>query len=531
MLSGFTAKTAVCKQRCKGMLQACKVTLQTIAAFFFRIVKCYRFVAIKRERKVQVTIMDILDVAGMPVSERKAVIRIVAWMLVILLEVTVLADPVCTMYLERIFDGLRTPVAGSWETLQSGRDNTTGNESALQPLRQESEAADNRAILLSETNLPELSGTKKRTAEEDVLSEYMLPTLVLPENRPDERRPEPVIPGLQPDEWRPGPVISGIQSDNWKPEPSASEGEEEDFNAIRQNAGNTEEQTPILPDPVLPEKPSEDIGTVTPGLAVPEKEAVENPPEEAPVPTPIVPGETVTDSSISGIPSAEDAGNSSAHVTVPAKDSTDAPVPVIPDTAVPENPALDITADGSQTEPEPSCFLMDEAGMLYGFDAEYAELEDGVLYIPDACTGIRSGAFAECEAEITELFIPAGVSVIEEGAFVGLDSLTGIEVAEENAGYSSLQGVLFDSAMSSLLAFPGGRLGVYSVPSCVGSIAGSAFYHTSLVRLDIRECDGLRISGDAFGEMSGTGPVIFVRRGESGRYQEMMAGCDVSFQE
>ena len=170
-----------------------------------------------------------------------------------------------------------------------------------------------------------------------------------------------------------------------------------------------------------------------------------------------------------------------------------------------------------------SCFVLDEMGMLCGFLPEYAEISDGCLTLPAECTGIRRGAFAGCGAGI-----PAGAAVIEEGALSGLVSLEWIDVEGGNPGCVSDCGVLFDSTMSVLLAFPAAWMDIYAVPPYVTRIADQAFDGTSIYRLDIRECTGLSFGQNVFGSSGGSGIQVAVPEPEMEMYAGMLAGYAVT---
>lgn len=134
-------------------------------------------------------------------------------------------------------------------------------------------------------------------------------------------------------------------------------------------------------------------------------------------------------------------------------------------------------------------FLIDEAGMICGFSPEYADMEEGILSLPsEGCVGIRSGAFLGTGSEILELYIPANITRMEEGALSGMNRLEWIEAEEENEAYISVEGVLFDRAMTSLYAFPAGRTGTYKIPASVTYIAYGAFDNTTLFEIDMRDC-------------------------------------------
>lgn len=142
-------------------------------------------------------------------------------------------------------------------------------------------------------------------------------------------------------------------------------------------------------------------------------------------------------------------------------------------------------------------FLIDEAGMLYGINEEMLDCRSGVLELPsENCVGIRSHAFINGFTDIYEIYIPSNISVIETGAFDGIDNLFDIMVEEGNINYTSMDGVLYDEEEITLLAFPAGRTGGYIVPTQTERIAANAFAQTGLSVIDIRDCGTLLIEDD-----------------------------------
>lgn len=142
-------------------------------------------------------------------------------------------------------------------------------------------------------------------------------------------------------------------------------------------------------------------------------------------------------------------------------------------------------------------FLIDEAGMLYGINEEMLDCTSGVLELPsENCVGIRSHAFINGFTDIYEIYIPSNISVIETGAFDGIDNLFDIMVEEGNINYTSIDGVLYDEEEITLLAFPAGRTGGYIVPTQTERIAANAFAQTGLSVIDIRDCGTLLIEDD-----------------------------------
>ena len=105
--------------------------------------------------------------------------------------------------------------------------------------------------------------------------------------------------------------------------------------------------------------------------------------------------------------------------------------------------------------------------------------------IPNSVTSIGSYAFEGCTS-LTSVTIPSSATSIDT-AFVNCSSLTSINVAEDNASYSSDEGVLFNKEKTKLIAYPGGKIASsYTIPNGVTSIGGCAFYNcTSLTSIEI----------------------------------------------
>lgn len=94
--------------------------------------------------------------------------------------------------------------------------------------------------------------------------------------------------------------------------------------------------------------------------------------------------------------------------------------------------------------------------------------------LPEGVTSIGSSAFSNCSA-LTDITLPASVISIENGAFDGCPRLRNIQVAEGNVTYASVDGVLFDKALSRIVKCPEGRVDAFVLPESVTSIGGDAF--------------------------------------------------------
>ena len=94
--------------------------------------------------------------------------------------------------------------------------------------------------------------------------------------------------------------------------------------------------------------------------------------------------------------------------------------------------------------------------------------------IGNTVTSIGETAFAFCTS-LTNVTIPASTTNIGYKAFASCTSLTNITVDAGNPTYSSIHGVVFNKAQTTLILFPVGRGGSYIIPAGVTSIGSDAF--------------------------------------------------------
>lgn len=104
----------------------------------------------------------------------------------------------------------------------------------------------------------------------------------------------------------------------------------------------------------------------------------------------------------------------------------------------------------------------------------------GDISVPEEIGGytvrkISTRAFRD-NTEITSVTIPNTVTEIEYAAFKGCTGLTSIAVENNNASYVSVDGVLFDKSITTLIQYPIGRQdAAYSIPDSVTEIFEFAF--------------------------------------------------------
>ena len=95
------------------------------------------------------------------------------------------------------------------------------------------------------------------------------------------------------------------------------------------------------------------------------------------------------------------------------------------------------------------------------------------ITIPSSVTSIGEYAFYDCSSLIS-ITILNSVTSIGDGAFSGCESLIAIEVDINNQNYVSIDGVLYDKNITSLICCPGDKTEI-TIPTSVTSIGDNAF--------------------------------------------------------
>lgn len=119
-------------------------------------------------------------------------------------------------------------------------------------------------------------------------------------------------------------------------------------------------------------------------------------------------------------------------------------------------------------------------------------IPDGVTVIGNKYDGgflgmVYEQAFTGC-AKLTSVTIPVSVvdmSPMQE--FKECSSMMKFNVDEGNVAYSTLDGVLTTKDKSTILYYPAGKIGKYSIPDVVTKINSTAFYGSKLTSLTIHK--------------------------------------------
>lgn len=125
------------------------------------------------------------------------------------------------------------------------------------------------------------------------------------------------------------------------------------------------------------------------------------------------------------------------------------------------------------------------------------------VQLSEGLKSIEETAFNACE-QLQTITIPSTVTNIGGGIFADCKKLSAIDMAEGNTAYVSVEGVLYNKAMTTLVQYPAGKDNdSYTIPESVTMVGDYAFcgndYLTSLPLHDKLKV----ISDFAFARVSG----------------------------
>lgn len=139
------------------------------------------------------------------------------------------------------------------------------------------------------------------------------------------------------------------------------------------------------------------------------------------------------------------------------------------------------TAHASEQDPNDMDYIFSASNnatlIKYKGKESHVEIPSTVTYngISYSVKKIKDGAFAGC-TDIESITIPKSVESILGEVFTGCSNLKEFRVAEGNAAYCTVDGVLFDKGKKTLVAYPANKEDTsYTIPNSVTSIFDDAF--------------------------------------------------------
>lgn len=110
-----------------------------------------------------------------------------------------------------------------------------------------------------------------------------------------------------------------------------------------------------------------------------------------------------------------------------------------------------------------------------------------MVTLSDVLVSVDGGAFESCSS-LKTIRLPKTLTYFAPSALDNCNALSFVEVDAENPNYASVDGVLFDKGISSLIKYPAQKDGAfYKVPDSVTSIVGYAFAFCKLTEVILPE--------------------------------------------
>jgi len=122
--------------------------------------------------------------------------------------------------------------------------------------------------------------------------------------------------------------------------------------------------------------------------------------------------------------------------------------------------------------------------------------------LPDSVEIIENGAFAFCN-NLASINIPSSVISIGDYVFSDCQSMTSITADATSPAFSSFDGILFNEDKTTLVAYPCGIGGNYTIPESVKIIGNTAFYYCNKLTSIIIPKGVTTIGTTAFGSCTG----------------------------
>lgn len=103
------------------------------------------------------------------------------------------------------------------------------------------------------------------------------------------------------------------------------------------------------------------------------------------------------------------------------------------------------------------------------------------IELSSSITTIDYCAFVNCTS-LTNINISDNVELIGDSAFSPCTSLTEINVNKDNQYYLSVDGILFNKDMTTIIKYPEGKAGNYKIPDSVTTVGNDAFMNCKFLK-------------------------------------------------
>lgn len=119
-----------------------------------------------------------------------------------------------------------------------------------------------------------------------------------------------------------------------------------------------------------------------------------------------------------------------------------------------------------------------------GSRAFYANTRLSAVELGSGLRSLGDFAFSGC-VSLTRFEVSENLTDMDGSALFGTTSLQSIGVRSGNTGFAAKDGVLFDKSGATLVAYPAGKSGSYTVPGSVKTVGGYAFGYARAAGVDL----------------------------------------------
>lgn len=146
-----------------------------------------------------------------------------------------------------------------------------------------------------------------------------------------------------------------------------------------------------------------------------------------------------------------------------------------------------------------------------GGNVEIPSMIDGLPVTSIGADNFQTNVFDNCTS-LTGVTIPNSVTNIGWDIFNDCKNLNSITASKQNSAYSSVNGVLFNHDQTTLIRYPRGKAGSYTIPDSVTTIDDCAFFKCTRLT-SVKIPDHVKIIGPyAFNRCTGLTSVTIPNR-------------------